>query len=247
MFSPIRVCEVELSGPLPAIEGHQTARVLARWYREPLALVDVSLAGRIASPGELAAALWPRVRPLVAQRFAAAGEPAPASLPVTGIQLAAPAPYLRGLAEAIAAAPAATVIVCTRDRADRLASCLEAVAAQEYPRFEVIVVDNAPLTDEVADLVGGRSWPVPVRRVVEPRPGLAWARNAGLRAAAGAIVAYLDDDERPDRYWLPELARGFTLTPDVAGVSGIVLPAALDTPAQCLFERFGRASCRERV
>jgi len=75
MFSPIRVCEVELSGPLPAIEGHQTARVLARWYREPLALVDVSLAGRIASPGELAAALWPRVRPLVAQRFAAAGEP----------------------------------------------------------------------------------------------------------------------------------------------------------------------------
>jgi len=40
-FSPIRVCEVELSGRLPIIEGEQTARVLARWYCEPLALVVV--------------------------------------------------------------------------------------------------------------------------------------------------------------------------------------------------------------
>jgi glycosyltransferase involved in cell wall biosynthesis len=238
-FSPVRVCEVELSGPLPVIKGYQEARVLARWYREPLALVDVPLADGMASAGELAAALWPRVRAMVAQRFAAAGEPAPASLPVTGIRLAAPPSYLRDLAEVMAAAPAASVIVCTRDRAARLAACLDAVAAQEYPRFEVIVVDNAPLTDEVADLLGRRSWPVPVRRVVERRPGLAWARNAGLRAATGQVVAYLDDDERPDRYWLAELARGFTLAPDVAGVSGIVLPAALDTPAQCLFERFG--------
>lgn len=238
-FSPIRVCEVELSGRLPIIEGERTARVLARWYCEPLALVDVPLVGGKASPGELAAALWPRVGPLVAQRFAAAGEQAPASLPATGIQLAAPPRYLRGLAEVIVAAPAASVIVCTRDRAERLASCLEAVVAQDYPDFEVIVVDNAPRTDEVADLLASRSWPVPVRRVVERRPGLAWARNTGLWAAAGQIVAYLDDDERPDRHWLAELARGFTLAPDVAGVSGIVLPASLDTPAQCLFEQFG--------
>jgi len=238
-FSPIRVCEVELTGQLPVIEGNQTARVLARWYCEPLALVDVPLLAGMASPGELAAALWPVIGPLVAQRFAAAGEPGPAALPVTGLRLAAPPPYLRRLAEVIVAAPAASVVVCTRDRAERLASCLEAVMAQAYPDFEVIVVDNAPHTDEVADLIDGRSWPVPVRRVVERRPGLAWARNAGLRAATGRIVAYLDDDERPDGHWLAELARGFTLAPDVAGVSGIVLPAVLDTPAQCLFERFG--------
>jgi glycosyltransferase involved in cell wall biosynthesis len=238
-FSPIRVCEVELSGRLPAIEGHRTARVLARWYREPLALIDVPLTDGVASAGELAAALWPAARPLVARRFAAAGEPAPAALPVTGIQLAGPPPYLRGLAQTLATAPPASVIVCTRDRAERLASCLAAVVAQGYPDFEVIVVDNAPAGDQVADLIAARSWPVPVRRIVEPRPGLAWARNTGLRAASGRVVAYLDDDERPDRDWLAELVRGFTLAPDVAGVSGIVLPATLDTPAQCLFERFG--------
>jgi glycosyltransferase involved in cell wall biosynthesis len=243
-FHPVRVCEVELSCPLPVIEGHQTgteqrARVLARWYREPLAFVDVPLTGGVATPGELAQALWREVGQAVTRRFAEAGEQAPATLPVTGLRLAGPSAYLRGLAEVIAAAPAATVIVCTRDRAERLASCLAAVTAQDYPEFEVIVVDNAPADNRVAELVSSQSWPVPVRRVVEPRPGLAWARNQGLHAATGRFVAYLDDDEHPDRYWLAELARAFTLAPGVEGVSGIVLPAALDTPAQCLFEQFG--------
>jgi GT2 family glycosyltransferase len=55
----------------------------------------------------------------------------------------------------------------------------------------------------------------------------------------GQIVAFLDDDEHPDQHWLAELARGFTMGHQVAGVSGLVLPALLDTPAQCLYERFG--------
>lgn len=246
-FAPIRVREVELSEALPAIEaadvpggrGYVTARVLARWYSEPLALVDVALTEGAASAERLAAALWQRVGPLMCERLAAAGEATPATLPVTGIQLTVPATYLRRRAEVLAAAPSASVIVCTRDRAERLAACLDAVAAQDYPDYEIIVVDNAPTSDAVADLVAARHSRVPMRHIVEHRPGLAWARNTGLAAASGRIVAYLDDDERPDRHWLAELARGFTLSPRVAGVSGIVLPAVLDTPAQCWFERFG--------
>lgn len=238
------VTEVELSGKLPAITQEKpifiTALVLVTWYTEPLALVDVPLSqdGSI-TPEDLATALWPHIRGAIWQRFAAAGEPPPAGLSSDGLRLPGPSPYLRGRAEVLAAARPASVIVCTRDRAEPLGSCLGAVVAQEYPDFEVIVVDNAPAGTEVADLVASRIWPVPVRRIVERRPGLSWARNAGLRAATGQFVAYLDDDERPGRHWLTELARGFTLAPDVVGVSGIVLPAALDTRAQCLFERFG--------
>jgi glycosyltransferase involved in cell wall biosynthesis len=246
-FTPIRVCERELSEKLPAIGGarspaeygYAAARVLVRWYSEPLALVDVPLDAGTASAEQLAGALWRRVGPLVSQRLAAAGERVPATLPVDGIRIAAPAPYLRRRAEVIAAAPPASVIVCTRDRAARLAACLDAVEALDYPDFEIVVVDNAPVSDAVANLVAGRHSPVRMRHLVEHRPGLAWARNAGLSAASGQIVAYLDDDERPDKHWLAELARGFTLSRRVAGVSGLVLPAALDTPAQCWFEHFG--------
>ena len=236
-FSPVLVCEAELSKPLtgirrPARSRYESALVLARWYSEPLALVPVPLTGGCVSRPDLAAALWREVKPVLPDGL-------PDSLPEGGLRVDGASPYLAGRAAAVDAAPPATVIVCTRDRADRLAACLDAVAALNYPDFEVVVVDNAPTDDQVAELIAGRRWPVPVRRVTEPRPGLAWARNAGLRAAAGQIVGYLDDDERPDRHWLAELARGFGQAPGVAGVSGSVLPAVLDTTAQCLFERFG--------
>ncbi|MGH3131480.1 MAG: glycosyltransferase family 2 protein, partial [Gaiellaceae bacterium] len=43
--------------------------------------------------------------------------------------------------------PQATIVVCTRDRADRLEGCLAALAEQRYPSYEVVVVDNAPQDD----------------------------------------------------------------------------------------------------
>jgi GT2 family glycosyltransferase len=246
-FAPTRVCEVELSEPLPIISADEapgsarygSAWVLARWYSEPVATLEVSLADGDVSPDQLAALLWPAAAPLLTERLAAAGEPVPATLPVTGIQAAGSVPFLLGRDKVLANAPSASVIVCTRYRPERLAGCLDALQGQDYPGYEVIVVDNAPENDDVERLVAARSGRVPVRYVAEPRPGLSWARNAGLAAARGGIVAFLDDDELPDRYWLAEMARGFTVAPQVAGVSGTVLPAKLDTRAQCLFERFG--------
>ena len=269
-FSPALVCEAELSEPLAGITARPergSALVLARWYSEPLALVTVPLRNGKASADEVARELWRAVAAPVAVRRAAAGERAlaaaahrqaapgpghpagcgrtdfPEELLTTGLRLPWPPAYLLGRSATLRNAPPASVIVCTRDRADRLADCLTAVLGQDYPDFEVIVVDNAPASDEVAQLVsrlraaGARG--VPLLRVAEPRPGLSWARNAGLAAASGTIVAYLDDDEHPDRHWLAELARGFTLGKRVAGVSGPVLPAELDTPAQDLYEQFG--------
>jgi glycosyltransferase involved in cell wall biosynthesis len=172
----------------------------------------------------------------------------PAELLTAGLRLNWPPSYLLGRAAALHGAPPASVIVCTRDRAAQLAGCLPAVLRQDYPDFEVIVVDNAGASDTgtdetaaalVARLNAAGTGGVPLRLVTEPRPGLSWARNAGLAAASGKVVAYLDDDERSDRHWLAELTRGFTLGKRVTGVSGLVLPAVLDTPAQELYEQFG--------
>ena len=269
-FRPALVCEVELSDPVAGITARPergSALVLARWYSEPLALVSVPLRDGRAGAHQVARHIWQAVAAPVAARRAAAGEPAlaaaahrpplpcpshpagsgntsfPEELLTSGLRLPWPPTYLLGRSATLRNARPASVIVCTRDRADRLADCLTAVLGQDYPDFEIIVVDNAPASDAVARLVsrlraaGTRG--VPLRYVLEPRPGLSWARNAGLAEASGSIVAYLDDDEHPDRHWLAELARGFTLGRGVAGVSGLVLPAELDTPAQDLYEQFG--------
>jgi GT2 family glycosyltransferase len=268
---PVKVCEVELSEPVTGITapGHESALVLARWYSEPLAVVDIPLCDGTADAGQVARALWLSVEQQVKDRCSAAGMPStappvpvaggrvstggnpaaaaaaaygPQALCDRGLRLPWPPQYLIGRATTLLNAPPASVVICTRERTERLGSCLTAVLRQDYPDFEVIVVDNAPTDDGVADLVGRRRAAgtngVPLRRVVEERPGLSSARNTGLRAASGRVVAYLDD-EHPDRHWLAELARGFTLGHGVVGVSGLVLPAALDTPAQRLYEQFG--------
>jgi glycosyltransferase involved in cell wall biosynthesis len=127
--------------------------------------------------------------------------------------------------------PPISVVVCTRDRTDLLGECLQALLAQDYPAYEIIVVDNAPASDATARLTAT----LPVRYVRENRPGLDWARNRGIAEARYEIVAYTDDDARADRGWLRGLATAFA-DPSVAAVTGLVAPAELDTEAQILFE-----------
>ncbi len=116
-------------------------------------------------------------------------------------------------------APSCSVVICTRDRPEHLDSCLRALASLTYPRFDVLVVDNAPSD--------GRAWEVARRwrtgYVVEPRPGLSRARNRGARTCAGDIVAYIDDDAIADPRWLHGLAAEFA-DPRVMAVTGRVLP-----------------------
>lgn len=125
----------------------------------------------------------------------------------------------------------ASVIVCTRDRAEGLARCLQSLQAMHRPAAEIIVVDNASRDDatrRAAEAAG-------VRYVREERPGLDWARNAGLAAATQDLVAYTDDDVRVDAGWLEHLVAPFA-NPRVALTTGLVLPASLETEAERLFE-----------
>jgi GT2 family glycosyltransferase len=138
---------------------------------------------------------------------------------------------LAGASAPASPAPSISVVVCTRERAQLLAGALDALARLEVAPAEVIVVDNAPTSDATALVCRGR----PVRRVVEPRPGLDRARNRGWREARGEVVAYVDDDARVDRWWTVSLGMAFR-HPGVGGVTGLVLAAELDTYAQRYFE-----------
>jgi glycosyltransferase involved in cell wall biosynthesis len=253
-FSPLLVMDAELAGPLPAVAGTGQPRrawVLVRLHSEPVGVDVIPVGPAGLTPGQLGALLWPAVREPVTARFGAAGLAAPGGLTGAGLS-ADPAawPFLQRRAAALDAAPLISAVVCTRGRPARLRTCLRALSKQEYPAFEVVVVDNAAADDVVRDLVGagqgdpGQGGP-PLRYVAEPRPGLSWARNAGIAAARGEIIAFLDDDEEPDRHWLAGLATGFARGDDIGCVSGLVVPARLDTPAQELFERLG-GHCKGR-
>jgi GT2 family glycosyltransferase len=124
-----------------------------------------------------------------------------------------------------------SIVVCTRHRVDMLASCLAGLARELARGRELIVVDNGP--DEATRLVVA-SLPG-ARYVMEDRPGLSRARNAGLKAATGAVIVFIDDDVRPEPGWIDALLVGFC-DPDVALVTGLVLPAELRAPAQIAFE-----------
>ncbi|MGN6393543.1 MAG: glycosyltransferase family 2 protein [Gemmatimonadales bacterium] len=150
-------------------------------------------------------------------------------------------------AETTGAEPPVTVAVCTRDRPDDLARCLDALQALRYPRLELLVVDNAPRTDATQRLVAGRAG---VRYLREPRPGLDRARNRALGEASGELIAFTDDDVVVDAEWVSALTAVFRYDPQAGAVTGLVEPLELETEAQRLFERyrsFARGGVRARA
>jgi GT2 family glycosyltransferase len=137
-----------------------------------------------------------------------------------------------------------TVAVCTRDRPEDLAACLDSLERSAYGSFEILVVDNAPSSEATRLLVARRDGRV--RYVREPRPGGDRARNE----AHGDIIAFTDDDATVDRGWIRALVTAFGTDETVAAVTGLVLPSELETEAQVLFERyrsFGRGFIPRRV
>jgi GT2 family glycosyltransferase len=130
----------------------------------------------------------------------------------------------------------ASIVVATRDRPDHLRRCLESLVRQKSGRpVEIIIVDNNPASGLTAAVL--REFPT-VRAIAEPRPGLSYARNAGIRASRGRIIVATDDDVTMHPGWLEELVAPFA-DPRVKVVTGNVLPADLSTPAQRLFEAYG--------
>ena len=95
-----------------------------------------------------------------------------------------------------------SVVVPTHDRMDVLPEVLAAIEAQEAPfPFELIVVDDGS-ADGTAAFLAGRESAIPPRVIRQDNRGPAAARNAGVAAARGRLVAFLGDDTVPQRGWL---------------------------------------------
>ena len=143
----------------------------------------------------------------------------------------------------LSSAPFVSVIIATRERTDKLARCLDSLKRLAYPKFEVLVVDNCRETDCTERVVRAYAdGKIGIRYLREDERGLGAAHNRGLSEARGDIVAFTDDDVEVDQHWLAELAAPFLSTPGVGGVTGLILPGELETPAQVMLESHGRFS-----
>jgi GT2 family glycosyltransferase len=239
--APWQIRHVDLSGEDPEVGPSPCRLFIVFWWRAlPLGVrmylpeqLPLDRSALAALAAELAASQ-------IAARLPQLGGPAratydgkpffrvnAASLQVSGDLLA----QLEALAEPSAdSARELSVVICTRDRSEALQRCLASLSAQHCPPGQILVVDNSQhrTAESVVEAFPG------VDYVHEARPGLSVARNTGVLASRGALIAFTDDDVEVTPSWSAEIVRAFD--PDVEAVTGLVLPGRLDTPAQCYFQ-----------
>ena len=139
----------------------------------------------------------------------------------------------------------ATVLIATYNRAallDRTLGSLRRLRMAPGRRWEVIVVDNNS-SDATRDVVERHAldFPVPLRYLLEPRQGRSSALNAGIAAAAGAVIAMTDDDVIVDEGWLEAACDALLepAAPEVAYAGGPVRPLWETAPPPWLDLRRG--------
>jgi glycosyltransferase involved in cell wall biosynthesis len=215
------VAEYDLAHPpqmIWGVEGHNDAIVLICRAGRPLQVVELEL-----DPGSGA---------LTRERIEQAiGLESVAALHAQKV----------GMRSCPATRPPFTVAVCTRERPCSLERCLAALRRLDYPHFEVVVVDNASRDEATREVVAQAG--SLFRYVREQTPGLNWARNRAVAEAGHDLIAFCDDDAQASPGWLAAIADALA-DPQVAAVTGLVLPMELVTRAQRLFEQYGHGMCK---
>ncbi|HJU28471.1 MAG TPA: glycosyltransferase, partial [Candidatus Binataceae bacterium] len=129
----------------------------------------------------------------------------------------------------LANAPKASVIVPAFNAEATLGACLESLGHLNYPDYETIVVDDGSgdSTAKIAEAAG-------VRTLKLEHRGLAAARNAGIAASDGRIVAFIDADACADRDWLYHLVETITRCDAIAAGGRNFAPENTSTTAAAI-------------
>jgi GT2 family glycosyltransferase len=216
-----QIIDVEVGGPLEAIvvpDGHTGIAVVLRLRGRPVGFFMQALpAGARLDPDALSAAIIEHAgKQILSERIYSE---LCGSLDTSDF-------------------PALDIAICTHNRPDTLARCLRSLQSLGAPSelLRILVIDNAPSDERTAQIV--REFPG-TAYILEPKPGLDFARNRAIRESTGELLAFLDDDVVVDPCWLEGLRETWAANPDAGAFTGPILPLELETTAQVLFERMG--------
>jgi glycosyltransferase involved in cell wall biosynthesis len=248
-LAPMRMLDVELSEPLPVLSAFDEATnqhyvralCLVRLHTRPLGMVELFFTEDRLLPEDYVGSIWEVLSSYINKHLQEDGLAPLAALDVNGVSTSGTPLCIEERERFLDHAPFVSVIVPTHNRPDLVQRCLDSLLGLYYPNYEIVVVDNAPKDNATAELIERfyADKAIPVRYVRENRPGVARARNRGMHAARGSVLAYVDDDVLIDRYLLAEQVRAFDVVEDVVCVTGQILPMELETPPQFWVEEYG--------
>jgi glycosyltransferase involved in cell wall biosynthesis len=119
-----------------------------------------------------------------------------------------------------------SVVICTHNRYASLGEAIASIEIQDCPfeYFELIIVDNS--TDQATKENFAANLDISCQNTIifEDTAGLSRARNIGVRAAKGQVVAFMDDDARASSHWVTQLISAFHDNPRAAIIGGPVRP-----------------------
>jgi O-antigen biosynthesis protein len=243
--APAAVRVVDLGAPLADVqlsatwfgERCRSLIVVARLDGDALGAVALNVAEDRVSRFRLAGALQWQLGPELEEWFARRGRALPDSLPPEGIAV-------ESTASPRTSRPV-SVVVTTSGYTPRLERCLRSLLASRYDDFEVIVVDNRPAGGVTRAMLSERfAYEHRVRYVEESHRALSSARNAGLMAAEGELVAFTDDAVVVEGDWIARAGAAFDRADDVACVTGLMLPLQLERADRPLLDQFTAYSTR---
>jgi len=128
--------------------------------------------------------------------------------------------------------PKISAIICTHNRDNYLGAAIDSLLAQDFPDFEVLVVDNGS-SDRTREVVEARLSDSRLRYVFESVLGLSVARNTGADQTTGEIITYLDDDAVASPSWLRVLYQAYQQNEKLAIAGGkvtLIWPEGITPP-----------------
>jgi len=232
------VPQLEIGAALPTAPSRGGETLIRLWGR-PLGFVGLPIG---AAPHRIAQLVSTALAPAIQRALREGGLPSTGPLTVRGIS-GGPTLWQLERERASRAGSPLAVVVCTRNRPEMLARALFSLSALVFHDLEIILVDNDP-TDPAAKAVFDAAVlrsVHPMRYVPERRPGLSWARNAGIAATDRELIAFTDDDVVVDGNWAAEIVRVFDTCPTAGCVTGQILPFEFGSDASRWREAYAGA------